>query len=934
MKTPLATYRLQLHKDFPFAAAGEIVPYLARLGVSHLYASPVFKARAGSLHGYDVVDPAVINPELGGEEGLRALSAILGPAGLSIMQDIVPNHMAYDSENAMLMDVLAKGPHSAHKDFFDIDWNHTYENLRGRLLAPFLGSFYAEALENGELRLAYDESGLSLNYYRLRLPLRMESYIKVFGADIQQLEAALGPESPELAGFIGTVSLLKTLSPAPGSEYPEGQFLHARKMLWTLYTGAPRIKDFIDAAIARLNGRAGDPDSFDALDGIISTQFFRPSYWKVAAEEINYRRFFTINELISLRIEEPRVFDYVHSAALKLAGDGAVTAFRVDHVDGLIDPQRYLARLREAAGPEVYIAVEKILAPEEELPADWPIQGTTGYDFTNYANGVFCRKENEKEFSRFYYRFAGLETQYDGLVCAKKRMIISKHLAGNIDNLAHIMKKASANDRYGRDITLYGLRRALVEVMANFPVYRTYVNGDAGPTETERGYIRAAVQRARERLSGFGYELNFIEAFLLMDTHKSLQDEDRRDVLAFGMNFQQYTAPLMAKGFEDTILYIYNKLTSLNEVGGAPNRFGFSLEQYHEFSRRRAERCPLTMNATSTHDTKRAEDVRARINVLSELPREWNARLRAWAKLNLPKKRRRPDAGEMPDRNDEYLLYQTLLGAWPAAGEPGPDFAGRIKDYAIKAAREAQVNTNWIKPDQDYEGAIAAFVDKALAPGADNKFLDEFRPFREKISFYGAFNSLSQTLLKVAAPGLPDIYQGSELWDLSLVDPDNRRPVDFGLRARLLEGIARDYAARPHVLPAELLADLPSGRAKLFLLWRALAVRREWREVFEAGSYTPLVAEGAHKDSVIAFARSLGDRHVIAAVPRFLTGFAPQGAPPLGELWKDTRILLPEGLGGGWTETLSGREIPAGREISAAQLFKTFSCALLVCAPR
>jgi len=930
MKTPLATYRLQLHKDFPFSAAGEIVPYLARLGVSHLYASPVFKARAGSLHGYDVVDPAVINPELGGEEGLRGLSALLRPAGLSIMLDIVPNHMAYDSENAMLMDVLAKGPHSTHKDFFDIDWNHNYENLRGRLLAPFLGSFYAEALENGELRLAYDESGLSLNYYRLRLPLRMESYIKVFGADIAPLEAALGPESPELAGFIGTVSLLKTLAPGQGSDYPEGQFLHARKMLWTLYTGVPRIREFIDAAVARLNGRAGDPDSFDALDGIISTQFFRPSYWKVAAEEINYRRFFTINELISLRIEEPRVFDYVHSAALKLAGDGAVTAFRVDHVDGLIDPQRYLARLRGAAGPEVYIAVEKILAPEEELPADWPIQGTTGYDFTNYANGVFCRRENEKEFSRFYYRFAGLETQYDGLVCAKKRMIISKHLAGNIDNLAHIMKKASANDRYGRDITLYGLRRALVEVMANFPVYRTYVNGDAGPTETEKGYIRAAVQKARGRLPGFGYEFNFIEAFLLMDTHKSLQDEDRRDVLAFDMNFQQYTAPLMAKGFEDTILYIYNKLTSLNEVGGAPNRFGFTLEQYHEFCRRRAERSPLTMNATSTHDTKRAEDVRARINVLSELPREWNARLRTWAKLNLSKKRRRPDGAEMPDRNDEYLLYQTLLGAWPAAGEPGPGFAGRIKAYAIKAAREAQVNTNWIKPDQDYEGALAAFIDKALAPGEDNRFLGDFRPFREKISFYGAFNSLSQTLLKVAAPGLPDIYQGSELWDFSLVDPDNRRPVDFGLRARLLDGIAGDYAARPDGLPAELLADLPSGRAKLFLLWRALAVRREWREVFEAGAYTPLAAEGAHKDSVIAFARSLGDRHVIAAVPRFLTGFATQGAPPLGELWKDTRLVLPQGLGGNWTETISGRELPGDGELTAANLFKTFPCALLV----
>ncbi|PJA16950.1 MAG: malto-oligosyltrehalose synthase, partial [Elusimicrobia bacterium CG_4_10_14_0_2_um_filter_56_8] len=407
MKTVLATYRLQLNKDFPFARARGIAPYLSRLGVSHLYASPVFKARAGSLHGYDVVDPAVINPELGGEEGLRELSAALRSSGLSIMQDIVPNHMAYDSENAMIMDVLEKGPNSASRDFFDIDWDHMYENLRGRLLAPFLGSFYGEALENGELRLAYEETGLSLNYYRLRLPLRMESYIKVFGGDIAPLERALGFEKPELANFIGTVSMLKTLSAPAGAEYPAEQFDHAKKMLWSLYTGAPAVKEFMDGQIARLNGNKDDPDSFDALDELVSTQFFRPSYWKVAAEEINYRRFFTINELISLRIEDQRVFDYVHGAVLKLVSDGCVTAFRVDHVDGLIDPQRYLARLRAAAGPDVYIAVEKILAPGEELPAAWPIQGTTGYDFTNYANGVFCRHENGKEFSRLYSRFAG-----------------------------------------------------------------------------------------------------------------------------------------------------------------------------------------------------------------------------------------------------------------------------------------------------------------------------------------------------------------------------------------------------------------------------------------------------------------------------------------------------------------------------------------------
>ncbi|MBU2574712.1 MAG: malto-oligosyltrehalose synthase [Elusimicrobia bacterium] len=930
MKAPLATYRLQLNKDFPFGSARGVVPYLSRLGISHLYASPVFKARAGSLHGYDVVDPAVINPELGGEEGLKELSAALNKAGLSIMQDIVPNHMAYDSENAMIMDVLEKGPRSACRDFFDIDWDHIYENLRGRLLTPFLGSFYGEALENGELRLAYDEAGLSLNYYRLKLPLRMESYIKVFGGEIGALESALGAENPELSNFIGTVSLLKTLSAPAGAEYPEGQFAHAKKMLWALYTGAPAIKDFMDGELARLNGKKGETAGFDALDELVSSQFFRPSYWKVAAEEINYRRFFTINELISLRIEEPRVFDYVHGAALRLVKDGVVSAFRVDHVDGLIDPQRYLERLREAAGPEVYISVEKILAPGEELPSGWAVQGTTGYDFTNYANGVFCRRESEKEFSRFYYRFTGLETPYDDLVCAKKRMIISRHLAGNIDNLAHMMKKASASDRYGRDITLYGLRRALVEVMANFPVYRTYINGESGPCEAEKTYIRSAVEKARGRLPGFGYELNFIEAFLMMGTHKSPQDESGKDVLAFVMNFQQYTAPLMAKGFEDTILYIYNKLTSLNEVGSAPNLFGFTLEQFHEFNLNRAKSWPLTMNATATHDTKRGEDVRARINILSEMPREWNAKLRAWAKLNLSKKRRRASGDEMPDRNDEYLIYQTLLGAWPAEDPLPQDFPERVKAYAVKAAREAQVNTNWIKPNLEYEGAITAFLEKALAEGPENRFLEDFKPFQKKLAFYGAFNSLSQTLLKIASPGVPDFYQGAELWDLSLVDPDNRRPVDFRLREGLLSDIEAGWAADPAKLLTGLLAEIPSGRVKLFLIWRALAVRGEMDALFEKGGYTPLSVEGAHKESVIAFVRSFEGAHVIAAAPRFIAGFTPEGAAPLGELWKDTRLVLPDSLPKTWTETLSGREVKAGPDLPASELFKNFPCALAV----
>lgn len=927
MKAPIATYRLQLHKDFPFARAAELAPYLKELGVSHLYASPVFRARAGSMHGYDVVDPTVINPELGGEEGLAALTRELERSGLSIMQDIVPNHMSYDSQNSMLMDVMEKGPYSPHKGFFDVDWDHIYENLRGRILTPFLGSFYGEALENGELKLVYDEIGLALAYYALRLPLRVESYEEVFGGDIAPLEAALGPDSPELARYIGTVGLFRGLkSEDPASA---GQCAHARRKLRELYSSSEAVRAHADAAVERFNGRKGDSSSFDALDSLVSSQFFRPSYWKVAAEEINYRRFFTINELISVRVEDPEVFDRVHSAALKLISSGAVTALRVDHVDGLLDPRGYLSRLREAAGPDVYLTVEKILAPGEELPSDWPIQGTTGYDFTNYANGLFCRRESDKEFSRLYYRFTRLETRYDEMVVAKKRMIISRHLAGNIDNLAHMMKKSAADDRYGRDITLYGLRRALVEVMAHFPVYRTYISGPQGPTEAERKVIKTAVDGARRRLRDFGYELNFIEAFLLMGGHKSLEGESADNILPCVMAFQQYTAPLMAKGFEDTILYIYNRLSSLNEVGGSPDLFGFTPEEVHAFFSARAARAPLTMNCSSTHDTKRSEDVRARINVLSETPGDWYAVLRRWARLNQAGRRRDSADREMPSRNDEYLFYQTLLGAWPAEGEPGPDFAERIKEYSVKAAREAQVETNWIKPDADYESALRGFVDRALQPGPENKFLEDFLPSQRLISFYGAFNSLSQTLLKIAAPGLPDIYQGCELWDFSLVDPDNRRPVDFALRTRLLEEIKRGFAADPGALLRGLTEDLPSGRIKLFLTWRALAARAAMRDVFEGGSYLPLAAEGPHAESVFAFARVHDGRAVIAAVPRLISAFVPAGQAPLGELWQDTRLVLPPEAGGTFADAFTGRSFEAGGSVALKDLFASFPCSLL-----
>jgi (1->4)-alpha-D-glucan 1-alpha-D-glucosylmutase len=863
MLIPLATYRVQFNPAFGFKAAKEIASYLSDLGVSSIYASPIFAARSGSQHGYDVVDPNQINPELGGEGGFEKLVAETGSQGLSWLQDIIPNHMAFDSQNPALMDVLEKGKSSSYFIFFDVNWDYHYEEMKGKILAPFLGKFYAEALENGELRLEYDENGLRICYHDLSFPLCSASYPRLFGKSKSELRA--------------------------------------------LYSGDSKVKNFMDEKIRALNGQKGDAESFNDLDRLLSWQLFRLSFWKVAAEEINYRRFFNINQLISLRVEDKEVFESTHELIFRMVREEKFDGLRIDHVDGLYDPKVYLERLRERAG-DVYLLVEKILDPEEELPSSWPVEGTTGYDFLNYVNGLFCRKESSKDFTKIFYKFTGLHSSYEDLVCEKKRLIIGKHMAGDVDNLAHALKAASREDRYGRDITLYGLKRALVEVLANFPVYRTYINKDLS-SEADRNYVKVAIEKARGRNPGFVYEINYIEKFILQES-------------SFAMRFQQCTAPLMAKGFEDTLLYIYNKLVSLNEVGGDPNRFGITLKEFHRFNARRNK---TGLNATSTHDTKRGEDVRARINVLSELPREWKQNLKLWSQLNRAKKKI-SNKIYMPDENDEYLLYQTLIGAFPFREDNYQVFVERIKNYTIKAVREAKRHTAWIKPDIEYEEACISFVEKILNPSEDNRFLTEFKPFQKKIQFYGVFNSLSQTLLKITCPGVPDFYQGAELWDLNLVDPDNRRPVDFGKRKEFL----REIKERGLDLLDDLLKNREDGRIKLFLICRALAARKEYLEVFEEGSYLPLRVEGRHKENIIAFARRRKNRWAIAIATRFLTRVVKEGDIPLGErVWGDTAVIFPEKAPNSWYDTITFKEKKRDGSLKVGEILSHFPVALL-----
>lgn len=914
MCIPVATYRIQFNPSFGFKAARVIIPYLAELGISDIYASPIFRARKGSLHGYDVVDPCQINPELGGMEDFEELQRELKDYGMGWIQDVVPNHVAYDYENKMLMDVLENGESSRYLRFFDIDWDHPYESIRGRVLAPFLGKFYGESLEDGEIQLIYDETGLTINHHEMRLPLKIESYAIILAHRLSTLRRSLGEDHPDFVKLLGIIYVLKTLPSREEVDERYGQTRFVKRMLWELYNRNQDIKRFVDENIDTFNGEKGNPESFDLLDNLLSEQLFRLSFWKVATEEINYRRFFNINELICLKMEDVDVFNRIHSLIFKMLEEKKISGLRIDHIDGLHDPAEYLKRLRKRSG-EIYIIVEKILGIEEKLPSFWSVQGTNGYDFLNHVNGIFCEGRNRRRFDRIYSAFTGFTTPYEEIVSEKKRLITGKHMAGDIDNLARLMKGIAGRHRHGSDITLHGLKRALVEIMAQFPVYRTYISSEFF-SEKDQRYIKEAVKRAKEKIPDLLYELEFIERSLL-----DPGEEEKSQWNGFTMRFQQFTGPLMAKGFEDTVLYVYNRLISLNEVGGSPDRFGASLNEFHSFNKEKVDPYPHSMNATSTHDTKRGEDVRARINVLSEIPDEWESCIKRWSRINRGKKRT-VNERSVPDRNDEYFLYQTLIGALPHDETEYPNFVERVKDYIIKAVREAKVHTAWLKPDTEYEDAYVSFVEEILRES--DQFLEGFMRFQKRVSHYGIFNSLSQTLIKITSPGVPDFYQGTELWDLNLVDPDNRRPVDFEKRISLLRNIMdKSYK--------ELLSTREDGRIKLFLIKRALQARKEGVEVFQRGSYIPIEVGGRFREHIVAFARNHGNTWAITIAPRLLTALIDEGELPTGrQIWDDTHILLPKGAPALWRDVITTQAIEGRETLLIGEMLKDFPVALLM----
>ena len=827
---PRATYRIQFHAGFRFADARKLVPYLADLGVSHLYASPFLKARPGSMHGYDVIDHNAVNPEIGTEAELQELIGALKARGMGLVIDLVPNHMGVlHADNAWWLDVLEKGRASACAGFFDIDWQP------GKLLLPVLGKHYGEALESGELKL----KGRSICYFDHRFPLNAKS--------------------------------LKGIE----------------------------------------NKKFSAKDSL-ALHRLLEQQHYRLAYWRVASDEINYRRFFEITDLAGVRVEDKAVFDATHALVRRLAAGGGIDGVRIDHPDGLADPRQYLERLAQIF-PRRWVVVEKILADHEKMPEDWPVHGTTGYRFANVLTGVFIDAAAESRFDRIYRRFTGQLQGFEEIAYLSRWLIMSTTLAAELNMLSGWLARIAAGNRFTRDYTAGGLRLAIAEIAARFPVYRTYISARK-ISSTDLRHIDWAV-RAAKRASRIADPsvFDFVRSVLSLEAAPP-SGERRTQMLRFVTRFQQFTAPVVAKGVEDTAFYRYNRLIALNEVGGHPSRFGLSLKAFHAAQEDRARRWPHTMLGTSTHDTKRSEDVRARLGVLSELAPAWRMALRRWSLVNRSH-RTELEGAPAPTPGDEYHFYQALVGIWP--GGSAEELASRLKAYMLKAAREAKLRTSWINPDTDYEAALERFVEGALQ---SSLFRKEVGDTVGRLAHLGLLVGLSQALLKVASPGVPDYYQGTELWDFSLVDPDNRRPVDYALREKLLASLESEH---------DFLANLPDGRAKLHIIRKGLEVRKRFPALFHGGQYSALHADAGREDNVCAFALSSGADAVVAVAPRlFARLLRPEQMAPVGEAFWGTAAIRPA-IDGPFTDVLTGRR-HAGGELRLAQLLSSFPVALLV----
>lgn len=934
---PVATYRLQFNKDFNFAEAAKVVPYLRQLGISHCYTSPYLKARPGSTHGYDIVDHRTVNPELGSWEDFEYFVNTLHQHGMGQVIDIVPNHMAAGCDNPWWVDVLENGQASEYATFFDIAWQPLKNELRGKVLLPILEDQYGLVLEKGLLSLAFDaEAGeFSLLYYDHRFPIDPATYPLILAHGLERLESRVGAQDPLFLEFQTLITAFENLPKRweTNEEKVEARMRDKevqKRQFARLCRQAEEIKQFVEENVVLFNGATEDQNSYDRIHELLQDQPFRLAYWRVASDDINYRRFFDINELAGLRMENRRVFEETHRFILDLIAQGKIQGLRIDHIDGLYDPQQYCQWFRDeiqgmefmepdlvketadgektsAMADDFYLIVEKILAEYEQLRPNLVVQGTTGYDFANLVGNLFVDQSRERDMDRIYSRFIGRKIDFDELLYDCKKLIMRVAMASELNVLSNELSRIAESHRHTRDYTVNSLRDALTEVVAWFPVYRTYIAGD-GVTAEDRRYVDWATGRAKLQSRAADISVyDFIHRVLLLDLVKEADSDFCEAVTEFTMKFQQFTGPVMAKGLEDTSLYVYNRLVSVNEVGGDPRRFGVSVPAFHHVNSQRATRWPHAMLNTSTHDSKRSEDVRARISVLSEIPDIWSKMIRRWNRLNRPKKQHL-DTIFAPSKNDEYALYQILIGAWPF--QDGEDvetlmsrFSKRVQSYMIKAVREAKVHSSWLNPNEEYEDAVVGFVRSILEPRENNRLFHEFLSFQRTINRFGLLNSLSQTLLKLTVPGVPDIYQGNEVWHLALVDPDNRRPVDFQTRRDMLQALQTFVSVPTKILvdrARELFQTMEDGRIKLYVIWKTLGLRWRYETVFRDGAYIPLATHGEKVEHLCAFARQHEGRTIIVVAPRLYARLCRpewQQAPLGKDVWSDTWIEVPAEMG-------------------------------------
>jgi (1->4)-alpha-D-glucan 1-alpha-D-glucosylmutase len=935
MRVPSATYRLQLQKGFGFDAAARCVGYLQSLGVSELYLSPIFKAGPGSTHGYDVLDHELLNAEFGGADAFETLVATARAHGLGVVVDFVPNHMGVGCDgNRFWEDVLEHGQSSSRANYFDIDWQPPKETLAHKLLLPILPDQYGITLESGYFQLVWVDGSIRLRAHERTLPLRPRTLAPVLLRVADLLESTLSPEiSDELRSIAEEfAALVEAGAEAPTAHDDYQRSARAARERLSDFVAANGLAPALQGALSELSGTPSAPQSFDFLDELLRAQNYRLSAWQLALEAINYRRFFDVNGLASIRVEEPAVFEASHRKLLSLVEAGKISGIRLDHVDGLFDPIGYLRQLDERlhavrpdvppAEPPLYVVVEKILAPGEFLPATFRAHGTTGYEFARVATGVLVDRRAESTLTNIYRRFTGDTANFEDHLLRAKRDVLASLLISEAMTLSRALERIAEQDRRWRDLTFHSLHSAVVEVMAAFPVYRSYVRPDGTRAPEDEAVINRAVASAlRQNPTAGRGAYQFLRSLLLAG-------KDLPGAREFAMRFQQTTSPVTAKALEDTAFYRYTRNVAENEVGGHPARIGLELSEFHEHNLREQREHKLTLTATSTHDTKRGEDTRARLSMLSELPNTWRRTAFELARL-ATKYRSSHEGGEAPARSDEYLYYQSLVGAVPfgADAEQLPELGERIQAYMLKAAREAKTHTAWLHPAPEYEAALSQFVEGTLA---DREFIATLLRFCRRIDSYAACKALGQVVLKLCSPGVPDTYQGSEIWHQVLVDPDNRRPVDHDALARRLAEIDAQRSERP-ALSQRLLARFADGSLKLFVVSELLRLRRDEPSVFRSG-YVPLEAG----TDLVAFGRGTLDPEqesaldLVCVVPRFPFRITRGRSPwPIGAVWRDEALPFPS-LRGKYQNVFTGAVLTAEGALPLAQIFADFPVAVLV----